>query len=108
MQRKTFEDMSKGWPQLEDLRQLRHARDKMRKVKLAVGCRQPQSHGAVAVHCQDFADAAESLAVDFFTGSLAALADQARAGDGNRLHRLQFDGISDCRIAVRWALRSSQ
>lgn len=37
MKRKIFEDMSKGWPQLEDLRQLRHARDKMRKVKLAVG-----------------------------------------------------------------------
>ena len=37
MQRKTFEEMSKGWPQLEELRQLRHARDKMRKVKLAVG-----------------------------------------------------------------------
>jgi hypothetical protein len=37
MKRKTFEDMSKGWPQLEDLRQLRHTRDKMRKVKLAVG-----------------------------------------------------------------------
>jgi hypothetical protein len=29
--RKTFEDMSKGHPQLEALRQLRHARDKMRK-----------------------------------------------------------------------------
>jgi hypothetical protein len=37
MRRKTFESMSKGWPQLEELRQLRHARDKMRKVKLAVG-----------------------------------------------------------------------
>ena len=37
MRRKTFEDMSKGWPQLEGLRQLRHARDKMRKIKLAVG-----------------------------------------------------------------------
>jgi DNA polymerase I len=37
MRRKTFEDMSKGFPQLEELRQLRHARDKMRKVKLAVG-----------------------------------------------------------------------
>jgi DNA polymerase-1 len=34
---KTFEDMSKGYPQLEALRQLRHARDKMRKIKLAVG-----------------------------------------------------------------------
>ena len=37
MRRKTFEDMSKGCPQLEELRQLRHARDKMRKIKLAVG-----------------------------------------------------------------------
>ena len=37
MKRKMFEDMSKGFPQLEQLRQLRHARDKMRKVKLAVG-----------------------------------------------------------------------
>ena len=37
MRRQTFEEMSKGFPQLEELRQLRHARDKMRKVKLAVG-----------------------------------------------------------------------
>ena len=29
--------MCKALPQLEDLRQLRHARDKMRKIKLAVG-----------------------------------------------------------------------
>jgi hypothetical protein len=35
--RKTFEDMSKGHPQLENLRQLRYSRDKLRKVKLAVG-----------------------------------------------------------------------
>ena len=37
MRRKTFEEMSKGWPQLEELRQLRYARDKMRRIKLAVG-----------------------------------------------------------------------
>ena len=37
MRRKTFDEMSKGWPQLEELRQLRHARDKMRRIKLAVG-----------------------------------------------------------------------
>jgi DNA polymerase-1 len=37
MSRKVFEDMTKGHPQLESLRQLRHARDKMRKIKLAVG-----------------------------------------------------------------------
>jgi len=35
--RRVFEDMSRGHPQLEELRQLRHARDKLRKVKLAVG-----------------------------------------------------------------------
>ena len=37
LRHKTFDAMSKGWPQLEDLRQLRHARNKMRKIKLAVG-----------------------------------------------------------------------
>jgi DNA polymerase-1 len=37
MRRKTFDSMSKGWPQLEDLRQLRFTRDKLRKIKLAVG-----------------------------------------------------------------------
>ena len=37
MNRKTFEEMSKGHPELEELRQLRHARDKMRRVKLTVG-----------------------------------------------------------------------
>jgi DNA polymerase I len=36
MRRKTFENMSKGFPQLEPLRQLRYTRDKMRKIKLAV------------------------------------------------------------------------
>jgi hypothetical protein len=37
MRRKTFEEMSKGRPQLEELRQLRFARDKMRRVRLTVG-----------------------------------------------------------------------
>jgi hypothetical protein len=37
LKNKTFEDMSKGYPRLENLRQLRHARNKMRKIKLAVG-----------------------------------------------------------------------
>ena len=37
MRRKVFEEISKAYPQLEDLRQLRHARDKMRKIKLAIG-----------------------------------------------------------------------
>jgi hypothetical protein len=37
MRTKTFESVAKAYPQLEDLRQLRYARNKMRKVKLAVG-----------------------------------------------------------------------
>jgi DNA polymerase family A len=37
LKRKVFETMTKGHPQLEDLRQLRHVRDKMRKVQLTVG-----------------------------------------------------------------------
>ncbi len=37
LRRKTFEGMCKSYPELEPLRQLRHARDKMRKIKLAVG-----------------------------------------------------------------------
>jgi len=34
---KTFREMSKGFPALEPLRQLRHTRNKMRRIKLAVG-----------------------------------------------------------------------
>jgi DNA polymerase I len=37
MKDKIFETMSKGAKQLEELRQLRHSRNKMRKIKLAVG-----------------------------------------------------------------------
>src|SRR4029077_8812639 len=37
MRRKTFDSMAKAWPRLEDLRQLRFTRDKLRKIKLAVG-----------------------------------------------------------------------
>jgi len=37
LKRKTWENQSRGHPQLENLRQLRHVRDKMRKVKLTVG-----------------------------------------------------------------------
>jgi DNA polymerase-1 len=37
LRRKTFESMAKSFPALEPLRQLRHTRDKMRRIKLAVG-----------------------------------------------------------------------
>jgi DNA polymerase I len=34
---KTFDSMAKAYPELESLRQLRHTRNKMRRIKLAVG-----------------------------------------------------------------------
>ncbi len=108
MKRKLFEDMAKGWPQLEDLRQLRYARDKMRKVKLAVGADGRNRTVLVAVQGQDIAHAAESLAMDFLAGGMAALADQARAGHGRRLYRLLSHGVSDRGVAVRRALRADQ
>src|SRR5262245_27880193 len=37
MEQETFKEMSRAYPQLEELRQLRHARNKMRTVELAVG-----------------------------------------------------------------------
>jgi DNA polymerase I len=37
MKDKVWDEAVKAWPQLEDLRQLRHIRNKMRRIKLAVG-----------------------------------------------------------------------
>ena len=37
LEQKTLKSMCVAFPELESLRQLRHARDKMRKIKLAVG-----------------------------------------------------------------------
>ena len=37
LRRETFEDMAKVFPEVGDLRQLRHARNRMRQVELAVG-----------------------------------------------------------------------
>jgi DNA polymerase family A len=37
LRKKTWESMCKSWPVLDQLRQLRHTRDKMRRIKLAVG-----------------------------------------------------------------------
>jgi hypothetical protein len=37
LRRKTFESMAKAYPEIEPLRQLRYSRDKLRRIKLAVG-----------------------------------------------------------------------
>src|SRR5262249_5944026 len=54
----------------------------------------------VAIQGQDQPHPAKSLAVDFFTGRLAALADQAGAWHGSRLCRLVVDGVLDCGQSV--------
>ena len=99
--RKTFEDMAKGHPQLEGLRQLRHARDKMRKIKLAVGADGRNRTVLWPLQGQDQSHAAESLAVDLLAGGLAALADQAGARHGGRLRRLVLDGVPDCGQSIQ-------
>ena len=79
LRRKTFESMCKAYPELESLRQLRHARDKMRRIKLAVGQRRPKSHGVVGVRLEDIPHTTEGIAVGILAGGVAALADQARS-----------------------------
>jgi hypothetical protein len=37
LRQKTFDSMAKAYPEVESLRQLRHTRNKMRKIKLAIG-----------------------------------------------------------------------
>jgi hypothetical protein len=37
LRRRTFDSIAKSYPEIESLRQLRHARDKMRRIKLVVG-----------------------------------------------------------------------
>ena len=96
MKRKTFEEMSKGYPQLEELRQLRHARDKMRTVKLAVGADGRNRTVLWPFKAKTVTHTTESLSMDLLTSGVAALADQARAGNGRRLYRLFVDGIHDC------------
>ena len=94
MRKKTFENMSRGWPELEELRQLIHVRNKMRRLKLAVGSGRPQQDSAVAVHLEDVTHPTEGIAVDIFAGSVVAVADTAGAGAGARLYRLFRDGVS--------------
>jgi hypothetical protein len=81
MRRKTFENMTRGWPELESLRQLKHARDKMRKIKLTVG-----PDGSVALQVEDRPHPAEGRALDILAGSVAPLIDQTGARARRRLH----------------------
>ena len=73
MRRKTFETMSKGFPQLEPLRQLRHTHSKMRRIKLAVGADGRNRTVLWPFKVEDIEVAAESVAVDLLSSGVAAL-----------------------------------
>ena len=77
MKDKVFREMAKAYPVLEDLHQLRHTRNKMRKVKLAVGRDGRNRTVLWSFQRQDVADAAESRTMDFLAGGMASLPDQA-------------------------------
>ena len=83
-----FREHGQGWPELEPLRQLRYTRDKMRRIKLAVGADGRNRTVLWPFSVQDIPHPAESLAVDFLARGVAALADQAGPGPRGRLHRL--------------------
>ena len=85
MKRKTFEDMSKGFPQLEQLRQLQTCPRQDAKSQACGRQRWTQQNRAVAFPSQDFPHSTQSIALDIFAGGMAAFADQTRTGDGDSL-----------------------
>jgi hypothetical protein len=107
LQRKTFDSMCKAYPQFEDLRQLRYARDKMRRIKLAVG--HDGRNRTVLWPFKAKTSRTQPRVAEwiFFTSRVATVADQAGSRAGRRLNRLQLDGVSDCGGAIRRALRAN-
>ena len=105
--RKTFDSMAKAYPQIESLRQLRHTRNKMRKVKLAVG-----SDGRNRTVLWPFAGKtarSQPKASEWIFSPAVWLRflDQAGARARCRLYRLVGNGIPDRGGAVRTASRCS-
>ena len=93
--------MAKAYPETESLRQLRHTRNKMRKVKLAIG-----ADGRNRTVLWPFAGktgrsqpkASEWI---FSPGGVAAVPDQAGARPRRRLYRLVGNGVPDRGGAVQ-------
>ena len=99
----TFRDMARSYPQLQPLRELRHALGELRLEALAVGrdgrnrcllSRLPLPHRP---------QPAEQRAVRLRPGDLGAQPDPAGARPGARLCRLQLAGDGDrCGPERRW------
>ena len=88
--------MAKGHPQLEDLRQLRHARDKMRQIKLAVGA--DGRNRTVLWPFKSKTSRTQPKASQWIFSPAVWLRSLIKPGPGHggRLRRLLLDGVPDC------------
>ncbi len=108
LQRRTFEDMSKARPQLESLRQLRHARDKMRKIKLAVG--RDGRNRTVLWPFKSKTSRTQPKAAQWIFSPAVWLRSLIKPGPGMAVAYIDYsaDGVHDRRGAVRRAPRFEQ
>ena len=90
---KVFENIAKGHPELEDLRQLRHIRDKMRAVDLAVGDDDRNRTVLMAVQGEERQDATGGEPMDILARGVVAQSGRAGPGHGALLCRLFLDGV---------------
>jgi hypothetical protein len=77
IRRKTFDEMSKGWPQLEGSASAAPRTRQDAQDQTGGRRRRPQSHGALALQGQDVPRAAEGVGVDLLARGLAAFVDHA-------------------------------
>jgi hypothetical protein len=107
MKRKTFEEMSKAYPQLEKLRQLRYVRDKMRTVKLAVGA--DGRNRTVLWPFKAKTSRTQPKASQWIFSPAVWLRSLIKPEPGVAVAYVDyFDGILDCSITVGRPLRTRQ
>ena len=92
---KVFEDMSKGHAQLEGLRQLKHIRDKMRSVELAVGADDRNRTVLWPFKAKSGRTQPAASEVGLLARRLDAQPDPARRRHGDFVRRLFVDGVPD-------------
>ena len=75
LRRKTFDSMSKAWPEVEASAPAAICPRQDAQDQACGRRRRSQPHGVMAVSVQDIAHATEGIAVDFLAGGLVALVD---------------------------------
>ena len=88
----TFRDMAKRYPQLEPLKELRHALSELRLEKLAVGLGRPQPDAAEPVRGVQRPQHPQQQQVHLRPERVAARPDQAARRSRPGLHRLEVPG----------------